>query len=184
MHYIICLLKRRKTFNSKTSELFVHVWHYHELMGCLTCQRFISVIVEVNLWLPEQSLDFYWLQMHFRKSSQPQLIKRPGIWQFHSLCWQVFFPFSPCPSPLPQLLLHVPLGHIFKKECLLCRLRITLKNMSPRPQWFVYLSLRYNHVTVVSGCPYLTAVVVVSISIELKEKSKVFSKHSMCQKAS
>ena len=36
----------------------------------------------------------------------------------------------------------------------------------------------------VSGYPYLTAVVVVSISIELKEKSKGFSKQSMCQKAS
>ena len=110
----------------------------------LTCQHFISVIVEVNLWLPEQSLDFYWLQMHFWKSGQLQLIRGQAFGSFIGSAGRCFFLFLPAPPP-----------YLSSSSMYLwvTRLRITLKNMSPRPQWFVYLSPRYNHVMVVSGYP-------------------------------
>lgn len=130
-------------------------------------------------------LDFYHLQMHFQKSSQSQLL-RGHFADSYRLCWQAFFPFSPYPSSPCLLLLHVPLGYNkFKKTPALQATDSFKKYVTSSSMICIYLSARYSPVTLVSRYPFSTAVVVVSISGELKEKfSEVFSIQCLCQKAS
>ena len=79
------------------------------ILEMLLCFIHVHVFIWIARSVNEQ--DFHWLQMHFQKSSQSQLISGHSA-NSQALLTGVFFPFFfPCPPPcLP--LLHVHLGHV------------------------------------------------------------------------